>query len=168
METTPTQRNCTIEHRKPRQEYQPNEQLVCANCGYYAFNHDRYTYHAKLCSIPEYRETRPTTPFSEQNEANQPNMAAEPPSEPEGAPRSGRYWPRIVRAARAIAGEFGRYSPTSDLYLIPTRQQEPPASALQDGWLTRHAAHASPISHDPYGLISRWKDQQQNGNNHAF
>jgi len=52
METEQIQRNRNIEPRGLPEVYPPDEELVCANCGYSALTGDGYEYHVKLCSIP--------------------------------------------------------------------------------------------------------------------
>ena len=53
METAETQQNRAIELRGTIEAYEPNQEFVCANCGYWATNRDGYAYHVELCSIPE-------------------------------------------------------------------------------------------------------------------
>lgn len=63
--------------------------------------------------------------------------------------------------------DFGRYGPSGDYYLFQNEQAEPVGSTGEDAWPTTDAGQASSKYADPYGLISRWRVQQENGNRQA-
>jgi hypothetical protein len=58
--------------------------------------------------------------------------------------------------------DFGRYGPGGDYYLFQSGREEPGGSTSEDVRPGTDGGQASAISADPYGLISRWKIQQEN------
>ena len=57
---------------------------------------------------------------------------------------------------------FGRYGLGGDYYLFQSGQEERVDSTSEDVRTGADGGQASAISADPYGLISRWKIQQEN------
>lgn len=52
METEQIQQSRSIDPRWRAEAYESDDELACANCGYYASDRDEYEYHVRLCSIP--------------------------------------------------------------------------------------------------------------------
>jgi hypothetical protein len=51
METTQTQQESAEEFVDADLPFS-NDELICANCGYWAVNDEGYAYHTRLCAVP--------------------------------------------------------------------------------------------------------------------
>ena len=84
-------------------------------------------------------------------------------SEPDGLAR-GRNGSRsgILRTAKQVVVGFGKYVPTIELCLIGSPQQPTPVPNQAVKWPQAEPGKESTAPRDPYGLISRWRLQQEN------
>ena len=97
-------------------------------------------------------------PF-ERSKPGFPGAASEPTGHARG--RNGSC-SRILRTAKEVVVDFGKYAPTIEFCMVDSSQQRPtlPNHAME--WPQMAVGKESTIPRDPYGLISRWKLQQEN------